>query len=202
MDSFKSFCLIVTHLLVGITFSQPENSSIKAESDGIFDLEISFGSQYNFFVDYGRDLDFENGYILPYEDFPGELAFNQKRAVGTYFNAHLSVRLGGRNFLVIGHTRTLNRGLYNGNITFPTGTLVQVGDFQLDHRTMAYNLSYKRNFGSENQFSAIIGYSYADFRQSELTVWPPANFVEIEQRNGKNSNLEEILYKLGFQYNF
>lgn len=193
-----NFSYVLILLVSIMSFSQENN---KLNENQIFDIELSYGPQYNFFVDYGRDFKIEDGIILPFTSFTGEFNFYQKRALGTYFNASFSLRLGGRNYLEIGHSRTLNRGTFNGGILFSNETEVSLDDFQLSHRTHFYSLAYKRAFDKNSRYIVSIGISHATFQQSEIIISPAANFVAIDERNNENYNLSEGFVNLGFQYN-
>lgn len=164
-------------------------------------MEVSYGLQYNGFVDYGKDIVIEDGNIIPIEGFTGELTLFQKRQIGTYFNVTASIRLGGRNYLELGHSRTMNQGTYDGGVTFPNVTEVIVEDFQLRHRNIYFKLGYKRLL-IKNKAAIQIGLVDMYFQQSEVNIWPDGQQVLIKERNYENSYLGEFGAYLGFQYDF
>ncbi|MBF4985660.1 hypothetical protein FNJ87_15455 [Nonlabens mediterrranea] len=163
-----------------------------------YQLTISYGPQYNNFVDYDQDVETVDGYILPLEGFPGEDALLQKREIGTYFNATFSLRIGGRNYLEIGHSRTLNQGVYNGIVFFPIGTRVEVRDFQLRHRNHFFKLGYKRVFN--DRLSAHIGLAQVNDQRSVINIFPATGNVQIAERNYENANSAEGIAYIGAEY--
>lgn len=173
----------------------------ETEKDSWLSLQVSYGPQYNNFVDYDQEISVENDAIIPIEGLPGEATLFQKRQIGTYFNATVNLRLGVRNYLEIGHSRTMNQGLYNGVIGFPNGTQVAVEDFQLRHRNHFYKLGYKRSFFKDKIFVSI-GLAHTTFQQSEISMNPSTSNVLISERNNENSNLSELTSYLGLQYDF
>lgn len=96
---------IFTSILILISISTLEAQESK--KDSWFSLQISYGPQYNNFVDYGQEIRLRDETIIPIEGLPGEATLFQKREIGTYFNATINLRLGGRNYLEIGHSRTM-----------------------------------------------------------------------------------------------
>lgn len=186
----KSIYLLVL-LITTFSFAQDDNNTK-------YQLSVTYGPQYNNFVDYDRDLVTRDGYIIPLEGLPGESALLQKREIGTYFNATFSLRLGGRNYLELGHSRTLNQGVYNGIVFFQNNTIVEIEDFQLRHRNLYYKLGYKRII-SKN-FSAHLGIAHADFQQEVINIFPGQESVEISERNAANSNFSEGFVYLGAEY--
>lgn len=184
-------------LLITMLFSTVLMAQDEVDKNSKYQLSISYGPQFNNFVNYDRDIVTRDGYILPVEGFPGEDALLQKRKIGSYFNATFSLRIGGRNYLEIGHSRTLNQGVYNGVVIFPNGTRVELRDFELRHKNHFYNIGYKRVF---DNFSLNGGLGYLAVQQSEINIFPSAGTVLIKERNLDNSNLEEAVVYLGIDY--
>jgi hypothetical protein len=143
----------------------------------------------------------EDDAIIPIEGFSGEATLFQKREIGTYFNATANLRLGGRNYLEIGHSRTTNQGLYDLTIPFDNGTVVEVEAFQLRSRNHFYKLGYKRAFLSEKLYGSI-GLAHTAFQNSNILISPSANRVEIYERNAETVNSGELSAYIGFQYDF
>ena len=191
----KKYIFILLLFLVTIVDAQ------ESKEDSWLSIQISYGPQYNNFVDYGQEIRVEDDAIIPIEGFPGEATLFQKREIGTYFNVTANIRLGGRNYLEIGHSRTMNQGVYNGIVAFPNGTEVVVEDFQLRHRNHFYKLGYKRSFINDRLFVSA-GFAHTTFQQSEISINPGASNVLISERNNENSNLSELTSYLGFQYDF
>lgn len=180
-------------ILSSIALAQDNNDNFPR-----YQLSVSYGPQYNNFVDYGQDITTTEGIIIPLEGFPGESALLQKREIGTYFNVTASIRIGGRNYLELSHTRTLNQGVYNGIVFFPNETVVTIEDFQLRHRNHFYNIGYRRNF--TKRFSSGIGISYLQDQRSVINIFPQFGTVEIAERNFKNSYTEELAIYLNTSY--
>lgn len=186
--------------LILLFFAQVVCAQQTDSSSSIFKLSVSYGPQYNNFVDYDQEIVLVDGNIQPLEGFPGEAALLQKREIGTYFNVTASLRIGGRNYIELGHSRTLNQGVYNGGISFPNGTEVQVRDFQLRHRNQFFKLGFKRQF-SDN-FAARIGISDQRDQRSVINIDPNRGVIQIAERNRKNSNAGEGVIYAGIEYNF
>ncbi|WP_298954143.1 hypothetical protein [uncultured Nonlabens sp.] len=180
-------------ILSSIAFAQNNNDSFPR-----YQLSVSYGPQYNNFVDYDQELVTAQDYIIPLEGFAGEDALLQKREVGTYFNVSFSIRIGGKNYLEVGHSRTLNQGTYNGIVFFPNGTEVSIRDFQLRHRNHFYKLGFKRYFN--DNFSAHIGIGQLNDQRSVINIFPDAGTVQIAERNYENSNSAEGIAYLGLEY--
>lgn len=186
-------------LYIALLFSSTLAFSQQTDSNNsLFSVSVSYGPQFNNFVDYDQEIVLVDGNIQPLEGFPGEAALLQKREIGTYFNVTASLRIGGRNYLELGHSRTLNQGVYNGGISFPNGTEVQVRDFQLRHRNQFFKLGYRRQF-SDN-FSARIGISDQRDQRSVVNIDPNREVVQIAERNRENSNAGEGVIYGGIEY--
>lgn len=186
MRSSFNMIAVITVLL----FAQQLYSQKDASWQSLFSLSISYGPQYNGFVDYGREMNVtDDGFITPVEEF-GEILLLQKRAIGTIFTADFNLRLGGRNFLYFSHARSLNQGKYNGSVNLSDGTVVLIEDIQLRHRNHHFTLGYARAFLDQDKLKVGLGFSYFLMQQSEITLIPPG-FIHIEERNYSNSYLEE-----------
>jgi hypothetical protein len=191
----KKYIFILLLFLVTIVDAQ------ESKEDSWLSIQISYGPQYNNFVDYGQEIRVEDDAIIPIEGFPGEATLFQKREIGTYFNVTANIRLGGRNYLEIGHSRTSNQGLYNITIPFDNGTVVEVEAFQLRSRNHFNKLGYKRAFLSEKLYGSI-GLALTAFQNSNILISPSANRVEIYERNAETVNSGELSAYIGFQYDF
>lgn len=192
------FIILSILMLTTLKLKAQNDSNQITNSSSVWQLSVSYGPQFNNFVDYDQDIKTVDGYILPLEGFPGEDALLQKREIGTYFNATLSLRLGGRNYLELGHSRTLNQGVYNGVVLFPNGTRVEVRDFQLRHRNHFFQLGYKRVLS--DRLSLRIGLFDLRDQRSVINIFPAAGNVQIAERNFENANSNEGGGYVGFTY--
>lgn len=185
--------LFLTFILCALVVVQAQEKN-DAGLSSIFELGVSYGPQFNNFVDYGEDIVVRDGYIMPVDGFPGEDRLLQKREIGTYFNVDLSIRLGGRNYLELGHARTTNQGKYNGIVLFPNGTRVEVQDFQLRNRDFFFKLGYRRRFSKT--LSARIGVAYLTYNHQSIYIEPQSSFLLIRGLNTKkySKNAEAIGY--------
>lgn len=185
-------------LLLNTSFAFSQNS-LTTENPR-YTIAISYGAQYNNFVDYDQEIVTREGYIIPLQRIPGEDALLQKREIGTFFNVRFSLRVGGRNYLEMGHARTLNQGLYNGFVNFPNETLVLVEDFQLRHRNFFYELGYKRLVNKN--LSIGVGLAHLSLQQEVININSALNTVEIAESNEANSKFAELASYLDVAYDF
>lgn len=187
---------LLTFVCASLAFSQ---NSLTTENSR-YTIAISYGPQYNNFVDYDQELVTRDGNILPLQPIPVEDALLQKREIGTFFNARFSFRVGGRNYLELGHARTLNQGVYSGFVNFPNETLVLVEDFQLRHRNFFYEIGYKRLV--DKYLSLGAGLAHLSLQQEVININSDLSTVEIAERNETNSNLAELASYLDVAYDF
>ena len=170
--------------------------------DSILEISISQGIQGNFFVNYGREVIKDGRYIVPEINDLNELTFLQKNFIGTYASYRGSVRLGGRNYLELAYEKTRNKGVYDTTIETSSGTEIIIEDFELNHVNTFYTLRFKRGIGKKNKLFLTTGISYLALEQSVLNINPNADYVEIAERNVKNSYFEELTASFGIQYYF
>ncbi|MGB3591773.1 MAG: hypothetical protein WBA16_08850 [Nonlabens sp.] len=168
----------------------------------LFELNVSYGIQGNFFVDYGESVvKAADGDIIPFRDAFG---FNlyQKEFIGDYKAIRFSTRLGGRNFLELGYEVGTNRGEFSIITQTDSGTRVVVNDFELDEVNRYFSLTYKRGLGKTNRWFLLGAVSYLHLESSTIEISPSANFISVEESNPTNSYLEELAGQLGVQYYF
>lgn len=194
MNKFSLLFIIIFYY--SFSFAQEESDNVLNETS-LFTLEVSYGPQFNGFVDYGKDIVIQDGNILPMGGFDGEQRLYQKREIGTYFNVTASLRLGGRNYLELGHSRTLNQGVYDGGRMLQSGVEVIVEDFQVRHRVHSFKLGYKRLL-FKNKAALQVGIVDMHFQQSEVSI--SEGLIRISERNSENAYLSEAGAYLGFQY--
>lgn len=172
------------------------------ESKSKFDISISYGPAANFFVDYGRPIVKENGNFIPPVNVFGDLELIQKQLIGTIGGIELNYHLSERSDLGIVYERQINYGKFNLNTTLNNGTQVFVDDIKLRHLNQFFAVNYKLALNKSRNFKAIIGLYYLKLNQAEININLSANFLEIEERNVKNSNLEEAGFFTGLEYYF
>jgi hypothetical protein len=186
--------ILIVLFITQISFAQEKSSR--------FSVSAYYGPAYNFFVDYGRPVNKEDGYFIPPVDPLGGLELIQKNAIGTVGGLQVSYRFKTRNRFSIGYTREQHIGKFNGMVTLSNGTPVFVNDIRLRHLNEFFELNYKRAIGKSLNWYFTIGFYVLNPSQAELHIYPSQNFVEISERNNKNSNLQEGGFSLGAEYFF
>lgn len=181
-------------LLSFMTFAQ--------ESSQRFSVSINYGPAYNFFVDYGRPVNKEDGYFIPPVDVFGGFELYQKNSIGTIGGVNLSYIFNKKNEIALGYTRELHYGKFKGTITLDNGTPVFVEDIKLRHLNEFFELNYKRALNHKLNWYISVGFYVLNPSQAEIEINPILNYIEIEERNDKNSNLQEGGFSLGLEYYF
>ena len=100
----------------------------------------------------------------------------------------------------LAYSRSINKGTktFQGSID---RVLVLVEDFQLRHVNSFYQAYYERSFSQRIPFFKFhAGIIYARMNQQELVFENWDNLISIQERNFKNSYLEEAGVFGGIQY--
>lgn len=174
--------------LVIILLLQIITINLIAQKKSRFSAEINYGIQGNYFV---RDYREENR--------PGTVkAFLNKEFIGSIGGIELKYSATKKASWGIGYSRsTNNRTMQYNNVI--NGFGVYFSDFQIKHLNEFFQLFYERKFAKKNpQFNYHLGLFYLRSQQQEVAIYN--NAVGFEQRNFKNSNLEEGGAFAGLQY--
>lgn len=153
-------------------------------------LDVNYGLNGNFFV---RSYD-ELG------DPPNKTYLYKKNFLGTVGGFELKYHLNNNSSLVAGYSRSTNKGEknYTGNIN---GVNVLITDFNIRHDNDFYQLAYERRFKkSIPLFKYHIGVVLATMHQQEISIENFDNQVIIDERNFKNSRLQEAGIFGGFHF--
>lgn len=153
-------------------------------------LEINGGLNGNFFV---RSYDEVQG--------PADKTyFYKKNFLGTAIGAEFKYKLNPSSALSIGYTRTFNKGKknYAENLN---GVTIFIQDFNIRHINDLYLLAYERRFKKNNPaFTFHIGLLYATMHQQEIQIENFSNAIILDERNLKNSGLNEAGFFGGMEY--
>lgn len=160
---------------------QTENSNLS--------LSIGYGPAYSFFVKYEQ----------PPEDVPpGFLDFYDKNRIGSFLTFGVHWLFNSKNNLELHYSKQVHVGKKNFDgmiLNIP----VNIKDFKLRHTNHFFEFNYSRSIFSKDSWILIGGYLLYP-EQQEIAIFPNG-FVEIEERNHKNSNLQEGGLMAGMRYN-
>jgi hypothetical protein len=153
-------------------------------------LEIHAGLNGNFFV---RSYDEAQGPV-------DKTYFYKKNFLGTAIGAELRYKLNNSSSLVLGYTRTFNKDKknYSENLN---GVNIFIQGFNIRHINDFYLLAYERRFKkSIPYFTYHIGLLYATMHQQEIQIENFSNAIIVDERNLKNSGLNEAGFFGGVEY--
>lgn len=177
------YTLVFVLLLVNsiILFSQKKNSVA---------LEINYGLNGNFFVS-------DPGYGRP--GGPSNKKFYQKNFIGSIKGVEVKYCFTKKARLGFAFANSINKKEINY-----TGNFIDFGitDWKISHTNNFYQLFYERDFDKQKRhFKYHAGLFYLRSNQQEVSISDIANGgVGFEERNFKNSNLEEGGVFVGFHY--
>lgn len=160
------------------------------QSSQKFSIEAIYGLNGNFFV---RSYD-ELGGPVP------KTYLYKKNFLGSISGIELKYKISKKSSLGLAFSRSSNAGTknYNGNFN---GVNVIISDFQIRHIENFYQFYYERNLSEKYpQFKYHLGLVYARMQQQEISLENLSNTITFQQRNYKNSRLEEGGLFFGVQY--
>lgn len=150
---------------------------IKAQTKSRFSAEINYGVQGNFFVRSYNEIGRPDG-----------TAFLNKNFVGSIGGAEILYRATNRALWGIAFSKSTNTRsvTYNTRIN---GVGVYINSFDIKHESRFYQLFYQRRFSKKQpSLTYEVGLYYLRVQQQEVAI---GNSIGFEQRNWKNSKLEE-----------
>ncbi len=155
-----------------------------------FSAELHYGLNGNFFVsssDYGEP------------GGPATAKFYKKNFIGTIGGAELKYKISTHSSLGMAFARSVN----SKKINYP-GRFISVGiiDWNIKHIDKFFQLYYERDFCKKAPvFKYQLGLFYLRSNQQEIDIGDFVNGgVSFEERNYKNSKLEEGGAFIGIQY--
>jgi hypothetical protein len=161
-----------------------------AQKDSRVTLEINYGLNGNFFVSdegYGR------------QGGPSTTKFYQKNFIGSIKGIEVKYSFTKKARLGFGFANSIN----NKEINY-SGRFIGAGirDWKITHTNNFYQLFYERDFDKQKRnFKYHAGLFYLRSNQQEIDIEDvPNGGIGFEERNFKNSNLEEGGVFLGFHY--
>lgn len=161
-----------------------------AQKQSAFSIEVNYGLNGNFFV---RSYDETGG--------PQNKTYlYKKNFLGTIGGIELKYHFKNNSALVAGFARSTNKGEknYAGQIG---GTTILINDFNIRHTNSFYQLAYERRFKKNKpEFSWQLGAVIATMDQQEISIENFSNQIIIEERNFKNSKLQELGVFAGIQF--
>ncbi len=163
--------------------------TVFAQKRKSFSIEANYGLNANFFV---------NSYN---ETGPSAATYlYKKNLLGSVAGAQINYTLNPQSTFFAGYSRSVNKGRKNfeGN---PNGVRVFVNDFTLRHFNNYFQIGYERSFRkSHPDFRYHAGIVLAGMEQQEIAIEFFSNQVLIEERNVKNSRLQEAGIFAGWSY--
>jgi len=177
-------------LMCGFSFFANVSFAQKKKFWKHLNVEINYGLNVNFFV---RSYDELSGPA-------GSIYLLKKNLLGTITGADLKFTLNKMSGIGLAYSRSINKGtkFFQGNIN---GVEILVEDFQLRHVNGFYQAYYERNFSQKIPFLKFhAGILYARMSQQELVFDNWDNRISVQERNFKNSYLEEAGVFGGIEY--
>jgi hypothetical protein len=151
-----------------------------------FQFEINYGFNGNFFV---------RSYTEPPASNFGQSFYN-KNFIGTIGGLECLYSISSRSAIGLGYSRSINSKQINFS---QTGSPIFVQDFNIRHTNNFYQVLYTRRIGKEaGGIFLNTGLYYLRSAQQEVDITPFS--ASLEERNFKNSQLEELGVMLGFHY--
>jgi hypothetical protein len=153
-------------------------------------VEVNYGLNANFFV---------RSYTEATGSF-GRTYLFKKKLLGTVAGVDLKYELNKMSSIGIAYSRSINASpkRFVGHIN---DVLVIVEDFHLRHVDNFYQAYYERYLSKKlKTLSYQTGLLYLRVSQQEITIDDGNNIILIQERNYKNSYLEEGGIFAGFKY--
>ena len=173
--------IIFIFILITITFRV-----IAQNKNNKFELEISYGLNGNFFV---RSYEEPNSPNVAYY-------FYNKNFIGTISCIELKYKIGKTSFLGLGYSRSINKRKIN---FAPNNIPVYIEDFTIRHFNDFYQLIFDKELDiKKSKINLNSGIYYLRCAQQEVDA--SINGLSFEERNYKNSRLEEAGLLIGIQY--
>lgn len=154
---------------------------LQAQNSTRFSIEANYGLNGNFFVRSYDELDGPSNKTYLYK----------KNFLGTVGGIEIKYHLNNSSALIVGYARSTNKGEknYSGTIN---GINVLITDFNIRHNDNFYHVAYERNFKKSNPaFKYHIGVVVATMHQQEISIENFSDQILIDERNFKNSKLQE-----------
>ena len=164
----------ITVLLIILTY-------ISYGQDSKWRLNLQYGLQHNFFVDYGKLINYDNGYILPVENAIST-DFIQKKPLGTQFGFSIGY-VNKKNTIYLSYDRSENVGTYNGSIQVENAILNLV-DYDLRHINNYFSLTLKHDVKAKNKVYWSVGWYFLNPQQEEIEIIEP--FIVLSKRTAFN----------------
>lgn len=171
-------CILI--MGTGVLYAQEKRISIEA----------NYGFQRNFFVD-------------DYDESPNsfsDINFYNKSVIGAIGGLEIKYRIGKRTKLGLGYASSSNSRIlsYSG---VANGVGIGIIDFPITHKNQFYQMNYEFGIGGlKSDFSVEAGFFYLRSFQQEVEISSFRRTVLFEERNFKNSRLEEGGAFIGFSY--
>lgn len=160
-----------------------------AQRNGSLSLEINYGLQGNFFV---RNYNETGG--------PGpKTYFYNKHFIGSIGGSELKYKLGQKGNLGIAYARSVSSRKISYSGPFNSINL-RITDYRVTHTDIFYQLFYERSLRKISPVKAQIGLFYLRMNQQEVELSNYINTISFEERNYKNSKLEEGGAFFGLHY--
>jgi hypothetical protein len=163
---------------------------IQAQDVTRFSVEANYGLNGNFFVRSYDELDGPQNKTYLYK----------KNFLGTIAGVELKYHLNDYSSLIAGYSRSTNKGKknYSGSIS---GVNLLINDFNIRHTNNFYQLAYERRFKKTNPHIMYhFGLVVATMQQQEISIENFSNQVLIDERDFKNSKLQEAGAFLGIHF--
>lgn len=152
-------------------------------------MEACYGLNANFFVgSYNESASSSATYLY------------KKNTLGTVSGMQLNFALNARSGLFAGYSRSVNKGTKNFQGTV-NGVQVFINDFNLRHFNHFLQIGYERSFHQSHlEFRFHAGLVWVGMQQQEISIENFNNQIVVEERNIRNSRLQEAGVFAGLSY--
>jgi hypothetical protein len=185
MKNAQQFVLLLIFIGTTKLSAQDQSETTSQKINSKWSLEANYGLNGNFFV-------------RSYDELEGrakQTAFLKKNFVGNSSGLELKYHSNSKSTFGLAYARTVNKAAKNFEGTL-NNIPVFIRDFQIRHINDLYQVYYQKKL-KKTHFNYDIGLVYATTAQQEIDL----NFgIIIDERNKKNSGLEEGGIFLGLQY--
>lgn len=163
-----------------------------------FNVNVYYGAQNNFSVDYDRHVNKTGSSINPIVDEgPGFVDFFQKNSIGTVYGGGFHYKFNEKNGIGIDYNQTENTGKYNVSyVLMPEDFGFEFINFKIRQKNRNLSLLYTRyNIFKNFNAGAGVGFMFSDMQ--EVSIAGPLGYIILE-----NSNFTDLTVPIFVNYTF
>ena len=152
-----------------------------------FETKLYFGLQKNNHAAYDREIVKKDGFIVPINEYSGNIELLQKNEIGTMYGINFTYKFKGRNGIGFDINQTQNTGSYKSNyFIHPINYEIIFDEIKLNYSNINFAIIYHRYQIIKNLNAGIgIGYLVNDSQIISLYndamilsnyIWTELNF--------------------------